>query len=132
MKIARGKESCIRPINLQLDEHNSGTRAYCISVLLQRLEFIVGWRVHTQGQSSCQIPCPLPSYIPHSYTREPVLPHHPIPLKPRAFLVNIVATFSVSTQAAIFSSGVERREVSVMVTGMRFGYLIIMVCLKWW
>jgi len=33
MKFARGKESYIHPVNLQLNERNSGTRAYCISLL---------------------------------------------------------------------------------------------------
>ena len=32
MKFARGKESCIQPVNLQLNEHNSGMRAYRISL----------------------------------------------------------------------------------------------------
>ena len=32
-KLTRDKESCIQPVNLQLNELNSGTRAYRISLV---------------------------------------------------------------------------------------------------
>ena len=32
MKFTRGKELCIQPVNLQLNEHNSGIKAYHISL----------------------------------------------------------------------------------------------------